>query len=267
MKAAALAVVASLAGAAGAQEDDGTAAARTGAASDRTLGQVALYVVKPGHDAGFAQDYARHLGWHQANADPWAWYVWSITTGEHRGLYAGASLGNAWSEIDRRPKPAEDRADHVRTIDVHLERTVTRVVESRPDLGGTLPLLEAVPSLAVFEVEVRAGERAAFESALGQLASARGATAPAHGWLEVVNGGRMPVYLLVVPVPATSDLRHARLERLGGPAGERGEARRALDRALGAILSARSELWRFRPDISSCLRAENRCAARVVRSP
>jgi hypothetical protein len=221
-------------------------------------GQLALYTVKPDREAEFAEGYARHLQWHLANADPWAWYVWAIVTGERRGRYVGGSFGHAWADLDRRPHPAEDRADHARNIDRQLEHVGSRMVERREDLGGQLPLLETSPYLAAFEMQVRPGSAAAFEDALRALAKLRGPL-PAHGWLEIVNGDEVPAYVLLVPLASLADLEQVRYAGLGARGEERGAAREATARALSCLASVRSEAWSFRPDLSTCLLAKTGC--------
>lgn len=227
-------------------------------------GQLALYTVKADREAEFVEGYARHLGWHVVNADPWAWYVWAITTGERRGRFVGGSFGHDWADLDKRPRPSEDRTDHVRNIDRYLDHAGSRMVERRDDLGGGLPLLETSPFVAAFEMAVRPGARAAFEDALLALRKAR-AVSGGYGWLEVVNGDRVPAYVLLVPMATVAELEHVRYQRLGARDEEGFAAREAALRALAAVDSVQSEVWSFRKDLSTCELAATGCVGLVAR--
>ncbi|HXE57474.1 MAG TPA: hypothetical protein VNK43_05695 [Gemmatimonadales bacterium] len=202
------------------------------------------YRVTEGREAEFREGYARHLRWHLAHRDPWPWYVWEEIRGPETGTFIGAAMDRPWAELDARPRPAEDAADHARQIDPHVEPVFpASLLRRRPDLGGELPPLEAAPFLAVIEVVVRPDRRAAFEAALREAAGERGGR---FGWFEVVVGGEEPAYLYLEPHPAASALgAFSAAGRLG--------------RALDAVASMRTRLLRFLPELSSCQRAESRC--------
>ncbi|HEX2095557.1 MAG TPA: hypothetical protein VHG28_24385 [Longimicrobiaceae bacterium] len=225
------------------------------------------YEVRAGRETEFVEGYIRHLHWHLAARDPWAWYVWRVSTGERRGHFVGGAFGQRWTELDTRPRPGEDAADHARNIDPHLEGTAPSLLAQRPDLGGTLPLLETAPQLALFEVEVRPAEVGAFEAALREAARAR--AGGSYGWFEVVSGDRHPRYLLLVPVGRASELAGVRWDRFGLREGAADDPRtaRALERARAAVVAVRSELLAFRPEISTCVRTESRCVGTVPGAP
>jgi hypothetical protein len=215
--------------------------------------QLSTYHVKPGASAAFLEGYRAHLAWHMKARDRWAWYVWEVVSGERQGMYVGGSFDHDWAELERRPRPAEDGANHDATIGPHLERSVARYLERRADLGGRLASLES-PYLSLIEVRVRPGERAAFERAVKAEAAAAGRRAGelAHAWFEVVSGDAHPTYIALVAVPRRADLAAAAPHRLG-----------LLPRE--GVASVRSELLSLLPDTSTCKQARTRCLGVVPR--
>jgi len=235
------------------------------ARADGDHASLSLYRVTPGKTDAFVAGYAQHIRWHIAARDPWAWYVWEVQTGADRGLFVGGSFDHAWEERDRRPRPAEDAADHKRTIDVHQERSTPRYLSHRRDLGGTLPLLENTAQLVVIEIRPIPGRRDDLEDAARRLAAAAGPEAR-YGWFEVVVGGP-PAYLLFVPVARSADLGTSTLAALWrAPAARAAAVRTAVDRLESAAASIDTVLLGFRPDMSSCVRAESKCVG-VVPAP
>lgn len=220
------------------------AAARPGPAA-----QFSTYHVKPGASAAFLRGYREHLEWHLKARDRWPWYVWEVVSGERQGLYVGGSFDHDWAEMERRPKPAEDGAHHEKTIDPHLDRAVSRYLERRADLGGRLESFES-PYLAVIEVRVRPGERAAFERAVKSEGSGEGGTGPAHAWFEVVSGDQHPTYLAFVSLERRADLVAAAPHRVAPRTG---------------VAAIRSELLALLRDTSTCKRPQTRCLGVVPR--
>jgi hypothetical protein len=230
--------------------------------ADGDAASFTIYRVMPGRAGPFAEGYARHIRWHLDARDPWPWYVWQIASGPLHGHFAGGTFDHPWAEHDRRPRPAEDAADHRRTIDVHRDGGNPRTLTRRRDLGGTLPLLETAPELVVIEVHAAPGRRGDVENAARRLATLAGAEAR-FAWYEVVVGGA-PAYLLFVPLARASELPNAHLDRLWrAPAAQLSAVRAEVDRLTAASAAIDSTLLRFRADLSSCVRAASGCVGVV----
>ncbi|HWM87255.1 MAG TPA: hypothetical protein VNO33_15495 [Kofleriaceae bacterium] len=210
--------------------------------------QLSTYHVKPGADAAFLAAYREHLAWHMAARDRWPWYVWVVASGERAGTYLGGTFDHPWAEQERRPRPAADRANHEATIDRHTTGSSPRLLERRRDLGGELASFEST-FLALIEVRVRPGDRAAFERAIKQVPGRR---EHAHAWFEVVSGDEHFTYLAFVALDRRADLPAVSPHRLG-----------LLPRE--GVASARSELLQLLPDTSTCKRAQTRCLGVVPR--
>lgn len=241
---------------------NGPAAAQAGSA-----GTLSSYHPREGEGDAFEKGYVRHLRWHLANGDRLAWYMWRVARGDRTGMLIGGTLGNAWPDLDQRVKPAEDGADHRDNVDHYEtgEPSWGRYVELRKDLGGELSPLERAPYLSVYSIMLRPDARATFEQAVRALAQNRGGTGGSFGWLEVVAGGTLPAYILVVPAQSIADAADDRWDRLGLPASisQAAGSRDHLTRALTAVESVHHELWRFLPDLSTCRHAASRCVGVV----
>jgi hypothetical protein len=61
--------------------------------------------------------YRRHLDWHAAAGDRWAWYLWEVTNGERAGLYVDGTFGRAWGDFDAPVDPPGDAADNAVNVD------------------------------------------------------------------------------------------------------------------------------------------------------
>jgi hypothetical protein len=212
-------------------------------------GQFSTYRVKPGKDAAFIAGYRKHLAWHVRARDRWPWYMWKVASGPRAGMHVGGSFEHEWAEFERRPNTKEDAADHKANIDGHLDGSSAVYLERRRDLGGALASFEA-PYLSLVEVNVRPGERAAFERAV--RASARRARPFPHAWFEVVSGADVSTYLLFISLQRRADLGAASPGRLDLVPAE-------------GVASARSELLQLLPDTSTCLRPETRCLGMASR--
>jgi hypothetical protein len=222
----------------------GLAGALLGGSSvaEERMAMVSIYALEPHREGEFTRGYQEHLRWHVEARDPLPWYVWRIASGERQGDFAGATIGHPWAALGSRPRPAEDRADHQRTIDPHVARAWSRFVVLRPDLGGTLPELETATQVLVIEIELAPAARNAFEKGL----RSRPAPPRAHGWAEVRSGGALAAYLLFVPVSGPAAMEGLRLETFAEP-------------VLPLLARSRAETWAFRPDLSTCRLAESRC--------
>lgn len=212
-------------------------------------GSFSFYRIKPEQEQQFLEGYARHLRWHVEAKDPWPWYVWKILNGERRGHYTGGSFGHPWSEFGARPRPLEDRLDHQQNIDRHLETAVLWFVERR-----NLPQnasLERFPFVTAFFIEIDPAQGARFAKALRGMRGGRESAL----WWEVVSGGAHPSYLVLAGAASMPEAMTMRWETLG------------LERSLAAVRSIRSELWQFRPEISTCLSAESRCLSLAASAP
>lgn len=194
------------------------------------------------------EGYRRHLDWHASAGDTWAWYLWQVTDGERAGLYVDGTFARAWSDFDHAVDPAGDAADNAVNVTPFATRPGNQLWRLRPDLGAGVVDPEGAPLVLRTEYRVRAGGDSAFVRALRRM---RADVAPrSFAVFELVSGGPRPTYVVWAPASGWAD------------AGAFAERAAAAERALATNAEAtRTELWRFRADLSLCRGVAARCHA------
>jgi hypothetical protein len=224
-------------------------------AQARQLSRIArTFELRPrdARDAQFEDGYRRHLDWHLGAGDRSAWYLWEVTNGERAGLLVDGTFDHAWSDFDAAVDPKGDRADNTRNVESFVQRAASQVWRLRPELGpggaaGEAPDPPETAMLVVrTEYRLRPGTDSAFARALRSLSGAAGTTR--YHVYELLSGGELPTYVLWAPATTWA---------------EAGRFMEATARAPGTLTAlagwTRSELWRFRADLSICRSASLRC--------
>ena len=62
--------------------------------------QVLRQKAVPGTTDKYEAGRKKHMAWHKAQGDPWAWNVFEITTGPDTGGYIIASANHQWADFD-----------------------------------------------------------------------------------------------------------------------------------------------------------------------
>jgi hypothetical protein len=197
----------------------------------------------------FEDGYRRHLDWHVGAGDPWAWYLWQVVDGERAGLYVDGTFDRAWADFDAGVDPRGDAADNARNVDPFATRAANHAWRSRPDLGsapGSVVDLEGAAFVLRTEYRVRPGADTAFVRGVRRLRAAAGERR--YVVYEMVSGGEGTTYVVWAPAATWADLG-AFADRISAAAGE-------LARTAERV---RTEVWRFRPDLSICRTAAARC--------
>ncbi|HEX6535804.1 MAG TPA: hypothetical protein VF041_14495 [Gemmatimonadaceae bacterium] len=244
-------------------------------------GAARVFAIRPhaGMERQFEDGYRRHLDWHRQAGDPWAWYLWQVTNGERAGLYVDGTFEHRWSDFDAAVDPAGDGADN----DVNVEPFAARPWNAAwRRLGATdgdfAALAERSRYLLVVEYRLRPDSAARVFDALDRaravhpvaLSSGTGDPASSPAWFALASGGEGPALVLVAPLPRWSGMSPlapdpllVALEALE-PARRDGDASRLYRAITSAATSVRSEIWRFRPDLSVCRDAATHCHATVA---
>lgn len=215
------------------------------------------YRAKPGQRGAFDEGYRRHLEWHAEHDDPFVWYGWDVVTGSDVGVFVDGTFGPTPAEFDGRVAPAEDAADFAATAGPFADPLWRRIYRVRPDLGTSsfLEDREPTPFLRVLEYALKPGSGPEFEELLNR--AARRAEAPEAGegprsWAayELLDGGRAPGFLLLIPATGTAAVGAggpmAWLEALVGP----DDRSRVRDNLFSAVDGASSALWVLRRDLT-----------------
>jgi hypothetical protein len=193
--------------------------------------------------------YRRHLDWHARAGDRWAWYLWQVTNGERAGLYVDGTFDHPWAEFDAAVDPPGDAADNAVNVEPFAVRGANQAWRLRRDLGpGSAAAVDPEGSAFVLRTEyvVRPGADAAFAQAARQLRAAAGERP--YAVYELASGGELPTYVVWAPAATWAD------------AGQFADRTAAATAALAAASTrVRSEVWRFRPDLSICRTPAARC--------
>ncbi|MFW6202111.1 MAG: hypothetical protein ACOC8B_06010 [Gemmatimonadota bacterium] len=200
------------------------------------------YTAKPGMAEAFEDGYRRHLEWHQEHGDSLAWLAWTVAAGPRVGMFVDGTFGIPFRAFDERVDPRGDAEDAAANVTAFADPVTREVYRLRRELGSAARLEAGrpAPMQKVVRLTLRPGSEAAFERALRELAQRDAAARLDYAVYERVVGGAQPGFLVVVQLGSWAEL--------GDP---RADAGRAVLRAAGsAVVSAESEVWLYRPDLS-----------------
>ncbi len=166
--------------------------------------QVLRQKVVPGTTDKYEAGRKKHMAWHKAQGDPWAWNVYEITTGPDTGGYIIASPNHQWADIDTWTAKYGD-AD---TADAGASMAGTQASSqlaywTQLNSLSRLPPADSAPtpllSLTVYSVKL--GHDSALIAAIGKLNAALNAGKyPLHSiWYRLSSGGSSPAYAVVTP--------------------------------------------------------------------
>ncbi len=198
------------------------------------------YEIRAGMTNLFEEGYQRHLEWHRQAQDPLGWYGWIVLTGEHPGRFVDGTFGLLFGAFDGRIDPLGDRADARLHVAPFAEPVSRRVLRRRPELGvgPTWESQTPSPMLEVTRFTIAPGYRDDFEEAVRTWRDQVAAISDnlSITWYELVVGGDPSSYLRVTPRHSWSEY-----DRSSPPRFELPEA----------VASASSEMWGYRPDLST----------------
>jgi hypothetical protein len=145
----------------------------------------------------------KHMAWHKAQNDTWAWDVFEITTGPDTGGYIITSGNHQWKEMEQwdakmgEADGADSRASMGATIDSSQRSYWTQLnsISRLPAAGDREPML------TITLYHTKPGSDAALRAVIGQIDAALEAEKfPVHTiWYVLANGGAGPTYAVVAP--------------------------------------------------------------------
>jgi len=156
-----------------------------------------------GLEARFQEGYRAHLEWHRERDDPWAWLGWQVVSGERAGAFVDGSFGRRPEELDAPVDPAGDARDNALHVLPFASLEWVRHYRLLRELSTPGLDLPDAPFLRLVHFAPTAGDAAGAAELL--LRSHRAAGARPHLWLELVDGGPHPSWLLVLPFASWSD--------------------------------------------------------------
>jgi hypothetical protein len=157
---------------------------------------------KPGSDQQYEAGRKKHMQFHRAQKDTWTWNTWLIETGDNTGTYVTSSCGHAWKDFDE----WEARMGKADTADgaINLSPYSAGGSNSFDVYRSDMSLAPAnqppahMTSVAVYVLHPGAGPD--FVAAIKKTNEALSKQADwpkTSGWLQLVNGGEAPTFILL----------------------------------------------------------------------
>jgi hypothetical protein len=195
----------------------------------------------------------KHMAWHKAQNDTWAWDVFEIMTGPDTGGYIIASGNHQWADFDTwLAKMGDgDTADAAASMAGTQGGSETSYWTQLNAISRLPPVNERSPLLSLTIYSVKPGHDAALTATIGKLNTAlTGAKYPLHSvWYRLTNGGATPAYAVVTPRANMASFGEAvmtAIEKQLGKAGSDALVKEFFDNVTGVT----TELLQRRPDLS-----------------
>jgi len=157
---------------------------------------------KPGSASQLEQARQKHMQFHKRQNDTWAWNTWVIETGEDTGVYVTSTCGHAWKDFDDWEKRLgkADSADAAAGMGPFEQSSSNGFYVYRPDMSLAAPSNPPTPVTAVTIFVLHPQTQNAFEDAIKKITAAISKQPDfpkTSGWLQLVNGGEGPTYVLL----------------------------------------------------------------------
>jgi hypothetical protein len=208
---------------------------------------------------GMQQQYEagrkKHMAWHKAQNDPWAWDVFEITSGPDTGAYIIASGNHQWKEMEQwEAKMGDaDTADSRAAMGGATEGSERSYWTQLNSLSRLPPQNERMPLLTVTYYRVKPGSADAVRTAITKLNAALDAGKfPLRSiWYVLTSGGVGPTYAVVTPRSGLGDMAPTptlleTIEKQLGKADADALFKSFFDNVVGTT----TEMLRRRPDLS-----------------
>ena len=224
----------------------------------KSLVRVVTVKAKPGTGQQFEEGLKRFHAWEHQQNYPFAYYAWTIVSGERTGQYVLASFGHDWKDFDETEKfnagaGAQIRADLAPytesvTISYYVQRSDLSVMASPPG-GSPLPFSE----LTTFFL--KPGADPANEDVIREVGAAiQKSHWPAKpvNWYQLVNGGEGDELVLASGRNNWADFQPPEktlAQMLAEVYGKDG-AQALFAKFNRGLRSVRTEITRYRPDLS-----------------
>ena len=215
-----------------------------------------LWTIKPGTVSKFETGLKRHNQFHVKQGDTQTHETYAIESGENAGRYWRLAPGRHWEDFDSEEKFAEaDTADSDTNLTPYIESGIPMYFEFLTDVSNAPP--DDAPPVALWELYffgVKPGHYNQFSLAMKKAKDAAVKVNWPERWVwhVLVNGGEHDQFVLAIP--------HVNWANFNPPAKPFPVM---LQEALGeleadavgklfddAIASSRSEILRYRPELS-----------------
>ena len=164
------------------------------------LAQIFFNKVKPGSQAQYEAGRQRHMNWHKAKGDSWAWFTWEVVTGENTGIYVVGTFYHAFKDLDGREDfQAADGADAAMNMGPFLESSTQSLYLRRPDMSA--PTTEGPPTKFSQLIHFHLKPESVNDFVDGAKKVAEAAKKTNYpirpDWYQLFSGGMGPEFVLV----------------------------------------------------------------------
>ena len=215
-----------------------------------------LWTIKPGMAAKFEAGLKKHNQFHAKQGDTQSHNTYVIESGEHTGHYWRTAEDRHWEDFDAEDKFADaDAADSETTFSPYIAASRPMYFEIKVDVSNPRP--DSAPAPMLWELNflmIKPGHFNQMSLAMKRVKeAAQKVNWPEHwAWLVLVNGGEHDQFVLAIPHDSWASFNPPQkpfpmmLEEALG----RADAESVYGMFDEAIASSRSEIVRFRPDLS-----------------
>jgi hypothetical protein len=220
-----------------------------------SVAQVFRQKVAPGMVDKYEAGRKKHMAWHKAQNDPWAWDVFEITTGPDTGSYIIVSGNHQWKEMEEWDAKLgdADTADSQAAMGGFIDGSERSYWTQLSSISRLPPLNERTPLATVTFYRIKPGTDAAVRAAIGKVSTAldAGKYPLRMIWYVLSNGGVGPTYAVVVPRTGLGEMAPTPtllevLEKQLGKADSDALVKAFFDN----VVSVNSEMLNRRPDLS-----------------
>ncbi len=226
------------------------------AQKDPTVCQVSVWKAKPGAAAAWAEGRKRHMEFHKAQKDAFAWHTWEIVNGDRAGGFLTGTFDHYWKDFDGRDAfDALDVADMAKTFDTATDSSSTGFwiqmsSASRAQPGATAP--SKLSQLTHYYV--RPADVPRFEDALETIKTELDKISwPMYSsWYRLASGGEAPHYVLSTRrdsyaafAPPEKSLMESLTEAMGAR-----KASELFETLRSSTERVYTEIIQYRPDLS-----------------
>ncbi len=156
---------------------------------------------KPGAEQQFEAGRKKHMQFHRAQKDTWTWNTFLIETGDNTGTYVTSSCGHAWKDFDEWEKRMgkADTADATTNMGAYQQSSRNGFYVYRSDMSLAPVNQSQAPMSAVTVYILHPYAAPGFIAAITKIKDALSQAdwPKTGGWLELVNGGEGPVFVLL----------------------------------------------------------------------